>query len=73
MQDYEKTIFISYVWGGDREEIIDQIDQVVQNRGLKSTLDQRHLDYTGSMFELVKIAENKQPHNSIFLQLRTAK
>ena len=35
MQGYEQTVFISYAWGGEREEIVNQIDQALQKRGIK--------------------------------------
>jgi len=29
MFDYERAIFISYAWGGEREEIVNRIDQTL--------------------------------------------
>jgi hypothetical protein len=54
MQNYEQTIFISYAWGGEREEIVNQIDQVLQKRGLKITRDKRDLGYKGSIKEFME-------------------
>jgi len=54
MQDYEQTIFISYAWGGEREEIVNQIDQALQKRGIKITRDKRDLGYKGSIKEFME-------------------
>lgn len=49
MPDFEQTVFISYAWGGEREEIVNQIDQALQQRGIKITRDKRDLGYKGSI------------------------
>jgi len=49
MGEHEKAVFISYAWGGEREEIVDQIDQALQMRGLKIIRDKRDLGYKGSI------------------------
>jgi len=54
MQDYEQTIFVSYAWGGEREEIVNQIDQDLQARGIKITRDKRDLGYKGSIKEFME-------------------
>ena len=54
MQNYEQTIFISYAWGGEREEIVNQIDATLQQRGLKITRDKRDLGYKGSIKEFME-------------------
>lgn len=54
MEDYESAIFISYAWGGEREEIVNQIDQALQKRGLKITRDKRDLGYKGSIKEFME-------------------
>jgi len=54
MPDYEQTIFISYAWGGEREEIVNQIDQTLQQRGLKIVRDKRDLGYKGSINEFME-------------------
>jgi TIR domain-containing protein len=54
MPDYEPTIFISYAWGGEREEIVNQIDQALQKRGIKITRDKRDLGYKGSIKEFME-------------------
>ena len=45
MQPYEQAVFISYAWGGEREEIVNQIDKTLQERGIKITRDKRDLGY----------------------------
>jgi internalin A len=54
MQDSGQQIFISYAWGGEREKIVDQIDQALQQRGLKITRDKRDLGYKGSIKEFME-------------------
>ena len=94
MGNYEHAVFISYAWGAEREEIVNQIGRALQERGLKIIRDKHDLGYKGSiqefmerigqgscvilvisdkylrspncMFELVKIAENKQFNDRIF-------
>src|SRR5262245_11368494 len=54
MSDYEQAVFISYAWGGEREEIVNQIDQTLQNRGVKIIRDKRELGYKGSIKEFME-------------------
>jgi hypothetical protein len=54
MHGYENTIFISYAWGGEREEIVNQIDRALQKRGIKITRDKRDLGYKGSIKEFMQ-------------------
>lgn len=54
MADYEQAVFISYVWGGEREEIVDQIDQALQKRGLQIIRDKRELGYKGSISQFME-------------------
>lgn len=49
MQDYEQAVFISYAWGGEREEIVNQIDETLQKRGITIIRDKRDLGYKGSI------------------------
>jgi hypothetical protein len=42
-------VFISYAWGGEKEEIVNQIDQALQKRGIKIIRDKRDLGYKGSI------------------------
>lgn len=46
---YEGSIFISYAWGDKREEIVNQIDEALQERGIKIVRDKRDLPYKGSI------------------------
>ncbi len=54
MRDYEQAILISYAWGGKSEEIVNQIDQALQKRGLNITRDKRDLGYKGSIKEFME-------------------
>ena len=54
MPNYEQTIFISYAWGGEREEVVNQIDEALQKRGIKITRDKRDLGYKGSIKEFME-------------------
>lgn len=49
MEQYEQAVFISYAWGGESEEIVNQIDQALQQRGLTIIRDKRDLGYKGSI------------------------
>lgn len=49
MSTYEQTVFISYAWGGESEEIVNQIDSSLQQRGIQLTRDKRDLGYKGSI------------------------
>lgn len=49
MSDYEQAVFISYAWGGEREEIVNEIDRALQDRGIKIIRDKRDLGYKGSI------------------------
>ena len=54
MSDYEQSVFISYAWGGEREEIVDQIDLSLSARGIKIIRDKRDLGYKGSIQEFME-------------------
>lgn len=54
MGNYENAVFISYAWGGEREEVVNQIDQALQKRGLKITRDKRDLGYKGSIKQFME-------------------
>ena len=49
MPEYEQAVFISYAWGNEREEVVNQADQALQNRGIKIIRDKRELGYKGSI------------------------
>jgi hypothetical protein len=54
MQNYEQAVFISYAWGSEREEIVNQIDESLQKRGIKIIRDKRDLGYKGSIKEFME-------------------
>jgi hypothetical protein len=49
MASYEKKVFISYAWGGEREEYVNEIDIALQRHGLEIIRDKRELEYKGSI------------------------
>lgn len=49
-----KEIFISYAWGGESEEIVDQLDQALQAQGLTVVRDKRDLNYKGKIKEFMQ-------------------
>ncbi len=53
MSDYEQAVFISYAWGGEREEIVNKVDQALQTREVKIVRDKRDLGYKGSINEFM--------------------
>ena len=54
MSDYEQAVFISYAWGAEREEIVNQMDNALQQRGIKIIRDKRDLGYKGSISEFME-------------------
>ena len=53
MSDYEKAVFVSYAWGGEREQIVNEIDEALQQRGIRIIRDKRDLGYKGSISEFM--------------------
>jgi hypothetical protein len=53
MSDFEQAVFISYAWGGESEELVNQIDRSLQERGIKIIRDKRDLGYKGSISEFM--------------------
>ena len=49
MADYENAVFISYAWGIEREDIVNQVDRALQDRGIEIIRDKRELGYKGSI------------------------
>lgn len=49
MEEHKQSVFISYAWGGESEETVNQIDGALQQRGLKIIRDKRDLGYKGSI------------------------
>ena len=54
MPEYEHSVFISYAWGEEREEIVNEIDEALQKRGLKIVRDKRDLDYKGFISQFME-------------------
>jgi uncharacterized protein YjbI with pentapeptide repeats len=55
MSSDEQSVFISYAWGdGESEKIINEIDQALQQRGIKVVRDKRDLGYKGSITEFME-------------------
>ena len=54
MSDYEQAVFVSYAWGSDREEVVNQIDGALQKRGIRIIRDKRDLGYKGSISEFME-------------------
>jgi hypothetical protein len=46
MQAYEQAVFLSYAWGGEREEIVNRIDKALQGRGIKITRDNQDTNFS---------------------------
>ncbi|MEA5601584.1 COR domain-containing protein, partial [Nostoc sp. UHCC 0252] len=42
-----KEIFISYAWGGESEQFVNQLDETLQAKGIKIIRDKRDLGYKG--------------------------
>ena len=51
MEKYEQAVFISYAGEGEREEIVNEIDETLQKRGIKIIRD---LGYRGSIKEFME-------------------
>ena len=54
MSELERAVFVSYAWGGDREDIVNQIDETLAKRGIKIIRDKRALGYRGSIKEFME-------------------
>ncbi|HEY9651409.1 MAG TPA: COR domain-containing protein, partial [Coleofasciculaceae cyanobacterium] len=44
---FEKEIFLSYAWGGESEEFVNNLDKTLQEKGIKIIRDKRDLGYKG--------------------------
>jgi len=51
---YEKGVFVSYARGGELEEIVNRIEQVLKMRGVKIIRDRHDLGYRGSIREFME-------------------
>lgn len=54
MGSYESGVYISYAWGDEREEIVDELDRSLQQRGIKIIRDKHVLGYKGSIREFME-------------------
>lgn len=54
MSEYEQAVFISYAWGAERENIVNEIDETLQQRGIRIVRDKRALGYRGSIKEFME-------------------
>jgi internalin A len=49
-----KAIFISYAWGGESENVANQIDQAFSQKGVTIVRDKRDVPFKGSIKEFMK-------------------
>jgi hypothetical protein len=54
MVTYEHSVFISYAWEGDSEEIVNKIDQSLKAKGLTIVRDKRDLGFKGSIKDFME-------------------
>lgn len=57
MTSYESGVYISYAWGKageEKEEIVNQLDRALQERGIRIVRDKRDLGYKGSIKEFME-------------------
>ncbi|HXV42685.1 MAG TPA: TIR domain-containing protein [Anaerolineae bacterium] len=54
MNTLENEVFISYAWGGESERIVNQIDQTLQQKGIKLIRDKRDLGFKGSIKQFME-------------------
>ena len=54
MAEYEQAVFISYAWGSERESIVNEIDESLQQRGIRIIRDKRVLGYKGSIRDFME-------------------
>ena len=49
-----REIFISYAWGGESEQIVNQLDQALQAKGITIVRDKRDLGFKGRIKEFME-------------------
>ncbi|MCI0552232.1 MAG: toll/interleukin-1 receptor domain-containing protein, partial [Anaerolineae bacterium] len=54
MADYEQAVFISYAWNGESEEMVNQIERSLQERGIQIIRDKRDVEYRGSIQQFME-------------------
>lgn len=47
-------VFISYAWGGEREEIVNKLDAALRERGMTIIRDKRDLGYKGGIQDFMR-------------------
>ncbi len=50
----ERMVYISYAWGGESENFVNQLDQAFQAKGMKLVRDKRDLGYKGSIRDFMR-------------------
>ncbi|MBE7168954.1 MAG: hypothetical protein INR73_00085 [Williamsia sp.] len=45
MKTYDSEAFISYAWGGESEDIVNELDAFLQRKGLTIVRDKRDLGF----------------------------
>lgn len=50
----EKQVFVSYAWGGESENIVNQIDESFKERGITLIRDKRDLGFKGLIREFMR-------------------
>ena len=46
---YEEAVFISYAWGGESEQTVDELEQAFAKRGIRIIRDKKDLEYKSSI------------------------
>ncbi|KAM3098629.1 COR domain-containing protein [Phormidesmis sp. 146-12] len=49
-----QEVFISYAWGGESEEIVNQVDRAFQQKGITIVRDKRDLEFKGSITQFMQ-------------------
>ncbi len=50
----EQEVFISYAWGGESEEITNEIDKAFEHKGIKIVRDKRDLEFKGIISDFMR-------------------
>lgn len=50
----KRKVYISYAWGGESENFVNQLDEAFQAKGLPIVRDKRDLGYKGSITEFMR-------------------
>jgi hypothetical protein len=49
--DYENEVFVSYAWGGESEQTVNELEHTFAEHGIRIIRDKKELDYKGSIKE----------------------